>query len=231
MKGYREYFAESGVEVHSPDTNHTTQKESGNVDILHALSECKSLAELRYLVDTACGCELKSLAKNTVFGDGNPSSDIMFIGEAPGANEDDTGIPFCGQSGKLLDNIIASLGYKRPEVYITNAVFWRPPGNRRPTQQEIAVCKPFVEKHIAIVKPKVIILVGSTAAESLLDSDKSMHELRQNFYQYHNRYTSEPIQVGVIFHPSYLLRQQLKKSLMWEDVCKIQKYISVPLKH
>lgn len=184
-----------------------------------------TLEQLRDQVINFEGCEIKSMASSTVFGDGNPNAEIMFIGEAPGANEDKEGIPFCGQSGKLLNNIIKALGFTREEVYITNTVFWRPPGNRRPTPTEIALCKPFVEKHISLINPKLIVLVGSTAVESLLDSKVSMHQLREGFYEYSNPNLESTIKTAVIFHPSYLLRQQTKKKLMWYDILRIKDFL------
>lgn len=190
------------------------------------LKDVLTLEQLKERVEKFEGCEIKKVASNTVFGDGNPKAEVMFIGEAPGANEDKEGIPFCGQSGKLLNNIIKALGFNREDVYITNTVFWRPPGNRRPTPTEISLCKPFVEKHIALIKPKIIILVGSTAVESLLESKVSMHELREGFYDYTNPYLENTIKTAVIFHPSYLLRQQTKKKLMWYDVLRIKATLS-----
>jgi DNA polymerase len=189
-------------------------------------NNARSLDELKIAVTQFEGLEIKKLALNTVFADGNPSAQIMFVGEAPGANEDKQGIPFCGQSGKLLDNIILAIGLKRPEVYITNTIFWRPPGNRRPTQEELNICRPFVEKHIALVNPKIIVLVGSTAVESLLGTKVPMHYLRDGMYEYTNNYLLAPIKTYVIFHPSYLLRQPSKKKLMWFDILKVKDYIT-----
>lgn len=171
------------------------------------------------------GCSLKLGATNTVFADGKLGASIMLIGEAPGANEDIEGIPFCGRSGKLLNNILPSIGLSRADAYITNTVFWRPPGNRRPSPEEIEICRPFVEKHIALVKPKIIVLVGSTAVESLLGSKVSMHDLRGGSFDYTNQYLTNSIQTTVIFHPSYLLRQPTKKKLMWFDMLKIKRML------
>jgi DNA polymerase len=184
--------------------------------------QAKDLKALEQAVHAFDGCDLKKLAINTVFADGNPNAEVMLIGEAPGANEDKDGIPFCGQSGKLLNNIILSIGLKRSDAYITNTVFWRPPGNRRPTPEELEICRPFVEKHIALVKPKVIILVGSTAVESLLGSNVAVHDLRNSTYQYKNQFLDASIKTFVIFHPSYLLRQPGKKKLMWFDMLRIK---------
>jgi uracil-DNA glycosylase family 4 len=188
------------------------------------LDLCNSLEDLRKLVENFDGCELKKSAQNTVFADGNPSSQIMFIGEAPGANEDEQGIPFCGQSGKLLDNIIAAIGLTREKnAYITNTVFWRPPANRKPTNEEIAMCRPFVKKHIALIKPKLIILVGSTAVESLLEIDTPITKLRGTYFDYTNEFLGgKTIRTTAIFHPSYLLRQPAHKKTMWFDILKIK---------
>jgi len=141
----------------SPDTSDLSLKARAVAD------KCHTLAELKHAVENFEGLSIKKTAANTVFADGNPKADIMAIGEAPGANEDEEGIPFCGMSGKLLDQVLASIELSRAKnLYITNSIFWRPPGNRKPTAEENAVCLPFVEKHIAIIKPKLILLVGST---------------------------------------------------------------------
>ena len=189
-------------------------------------SACDSLDALYLAIREFTGCELKKSATNTVIFDGNQSSEIMLIGEAPGATEDEKGIPFCGQSGKLLDNIIASIGLDRTMTYITNTVFWRPPGNRRPTKEELAICSPFVEKHIALIKPKLIIMVGSTAVESLLNVTQPITQLRRKYFDYTNEYLNGPIKTTAIFHPSYLLRQQSQKKLMWFDMMGILEFIT-----
>lgn len=186
--------------------------------------QCQTLAELRSAVENFEGLSIKKTATNTVFADGNSNADIMAIGEAPGANEDEEGIPFCGVSGKLLDQVLLSIGLSRAKnLYISNSIFWRPPGNRKPTPEENATCLPFVEKHIALIKPKLLLLVGSTSASALLNSTETISRLRSKFYQYENRYLAEAIPVAVIFHPSYLLRQPLQKKTVWFDLLKIKK--------
>lgn len=177
------------------------------------------------------GCNLKKTAINTVIFDGIKDAKIMVVGEAPGANEDEQGIPFCGQSGKLLDNILSSINLDRKtNVLITNTVFWRPPGNRRPTPEEIDACRPFIEKMISIVSPQLLILVGSTAVESLLSINAiPMSTLRKKIYSYTNQYLHTPIDACVILHPSYLLRQPAQKKSMWFDVLKMQKLIKTKL--
>jgi uracil-DNA glycosylase len=187
-----------------------------------------SLTELKENLQNFSGCSLKNTAKHMVFSDGNPESGIMLIGEAPGANEDEQGIPFCGQSGKLLDDIFKSISlFREKNLYISNSVFWRPPGNRRPTDSEIAICRPFVEKHIALLNPKIIILIGSTATASLLpDITETISKVRGRFMKYNNQYLTDEITISAIFHPSYLLRQPQKKSLMWQDVLQINNFLS-----
>jgi uracil-DNA glycosylase len=187
-----------------------------------------SLTELKENLGNFNGCSLKNTAKQMVFSDGTPQSKIMLIGEAPGANEDEQGIPFCGQSGKLLDDIFKAISlFREKNLYISNSVFWRPPGNRRPTDSEIAICRPFVEKHIALLKPKIIILIGSTATASLLpDITETISKVRGRFMKYNNQYLTDEITISAIFHPSYLLRQPQKKSLMWQDILKINKFLT-----
>ena len=188
------------------------------------LDKCESLTELLSLIEAFDKCELKKSAISTVFSHGNPKADILFIGEAPGASEDEQGIPFCGQSGKLLDNIIAAIGLTREKnAYITNTVFWRPPANRKPTYEEIENCRPFVKKHIALIKPKLIIMVGSTAVESLLEINSPITKLRGKYFDYTNEYMDgKSIRATAIFHPSYLLRQPAHKKTMWFDMLKIK---------
>lgn len=189
-------------------------------------NSAKTLEELRNIVVQFKGCELSKFATNTVFADGIQSAPIMLIGEAPGASEDLEGIPFCGESGKLLDKMLACIDISRKtNAYITNTIFWRPPANRPPTQAEIEICRPFVEKHIALINPKLIILVGSTAATSLLGTNLGITKIRQEYYNYSNQYLLSSIPVTAIFHPAYLLRQPMQKKTTWYDLLKIQNFI------
>lgn len=198
----------------------------GAADSRELANQATSIDDLRNKINNFDGCELKQFAKNTVFADGNPKADVLLIGEAPGASEDELGIPFCGESGMLLDKIMASINLSRQKnLYITNTIFWRPPANRRPTQSEIDICKPFVEKHIALIKPKLIILVGATAAGALLGQGAEISKLRHNYYSYTNVYLDTPITTAAIFHPAYLLRQPNKKKDTWFDLIKIQQLL------
>lgn len=193
--------------------------------------KCTNLKELNDAVSSFDGLSIKKLAKNCVFGEGNKESDLMLIGEAPGQNEDEEGRPFCGVSGRLLDKLFKFAGYERSgdnknnSFYITNTVFWRPPGNRKPLPEEIAICKPFLEKHIALINPKVIVLVGGTATESVLGIKDSVTKLRKGSHKYSNKETGKEIECFAIYHPSFLLRQPTQKRNSWADVLKIKKYI------
>ncbi len=188
--------------------------------------KCNSLADLEKAVRDFKGISITKTATNTVFADGNAKSEIMMIGEAPGAEEDAQGIPFCGASGKMLDQIFSFIGLAREKnFYITNTLFWRPPGNRRPTPEELAICKPFVEKHIALIKPKLIILVGGTAVASLLGTEHSITKIRGKFFDYTNPYLDGNIKVTAVFHPSYLLRSPGQKRFAWYDALTIKHYI------
>lgn len=187
--------------------------------------QASTLAELETAVRGFDGCAIKKTASKTVFCDGNPKAKVMIIGEAPGAQEDIQGIPFCGPSGKLLDQMLAAIGLSRESAYISNTVFWRPPGNRQPSHEETTICLPLVEKHIALVKPTLLILSGGTATTTLLRKDASISRLRGKLYEYTNIYLQAPISTAITFHPSYLLRSPLQKALAWNDLLMIQAFL------
>ena len=184
-----------------------------------------SLTELEKAVRNFDGCSLKKMATNTVFADGNSKSQIMIIGEAPGNHEDLQGIPFCGDSGKLLNEMFKAIGFKRENLYITNTLFWRPPGNRRPTEDELLMCKPFVEKHIALMQPKLIVLMGATAMADVLKIHEPISKMCGKFFDYQNQYLQTPIKSTVLFHPSYLMRQSSKKRETWLDLLVIKEFL------
>ena len=186
---------------------------------------CRNLDELEEAVRNFNGCAIKKTATKTVFSDGNRQARIMLIGEAPGAQEDIQGIPFCGASGILLDKMLLAIGLNRSKVYISNTIFWRPPGNRQPSPEEIATCLPFVEKHIALINPSLLILSGGTATSALLRKDQSLSRLRGKLYDYSNIYLDSPIKTAIIYHPSYLLRQPLNKKQAWQDLLMISRLI------
>ena len=181
-----------------------------------------SLATLREALAAFDGCALKVTATNLVFGDGNPEARIMLVGEAPGADEDRLGKPFVGVSGRLLDRMMASIGLDRTSFYITNMLPWRPPGNREPTQAEIALCLPFIERHIELVAPRVLLLVGGTAAKTLLRRREGIMKLRGRWFNYRTDGLAEPVPAMAIFHPAYLLRSPGQKSAAWRDLLSVK---------
>jgi len=187
------------------------------------LSECQTLEELRSAVTAFEGCALKKTAMNLVFSAGNPKAKIMLVGEAPGADEDRQGVPFVGVSGQLLDRILASIGLDRTSVYITNIIPWRPPGNRQPTPQEIAACKPFVERHIALVCPEILVLVGGVAMKALLNTQDGIMRLRGRWLPYTSPELQAPIKAIATYHPSFLLRSPGQKAQSWQDMLAIQR--------
>lgn len=188
---------------------------------------CTTREQLEEAIRHFDGCSLRKTAHNTVFADGCPTASLMIIGEAPGAQEDAQGIPFCGPSGQLLDKMLASIGLNREEsAYISNTVFWRPPGNRQPNPDELAICAPFVEKHIALVKPKLLLLAGGVAAKAILQREDSISRMRGRAVEYTNPYLDAPIPVMVTYHPSYLLRTPQQKRLAWSDLLKVKAFLA-----
>jgi uracil-DNA glycosylase family 4 len=182
-----------------------------------------SLDELRAALIAFDGCGLKKTATNLVFADGNPKARVMFIGEAPGADEDRQGLPFVGVSGQLLDRMIGHIGLSRAEsAYITNVLFWRPPGNRTPTPDEIGACLPFVERHIELIDPAVIVLVGGIAAKTMLARSEGITKLRGQWHTYETPRMSHPVPIIATFHPAYLLRSPGQKREAWRDLLAIE---------
>ncbi|SCA57200.1 Uracil-DNA glycosylase, family 4 [Candidatus Terasakiella magnetica] len=186
----------------------------------------KNVEQLREAVLSFEGCHLKKTAMNTVFADGNPKADIMFIGEAPATDEDRQGVPFAGDNGKLFDQMLQSCGLEeklgdRSNVYITNVLFWRPPGNRNPTLSEIAVCLPFLERHIELVDPKMIVLLGGAAAKAVLGHHEGISRLRGRWFTHATPGLSRPAQATALFHPAYLLRSPAQKRRAWGDLLSI----------
>lgn len=188
----------------------------------------KNLPELRKAVENFDGCNLKKMATNTVFCDGNANSKVMVIGEAPGNHEDLQGIPFCGDSGKVLDDMFRAINLTRKEnFYITNVIFWRPPGNRRPTEEELAICRPFVERHIQLVNPEVLVLVGATSMTAVLGITDPVSGVRGKFMDFSPKFLSRTIKTFTIFHPSYLMRQSSKKKIAWQDMLALESFLKI----
>ena len=178
----------------------------------------RTVTELAEALAAFDGCPLKLTATNLVFADGNPSARVMVIGEAPGADEDRAGRPFVGVSGQLLDRMLGWIGLDRNKAYITNVLFWRPPGNRQPTPAEISACLPFVERHIELVSPDVLLLVGGASAKTLLARSEGITKLRGRWFQYESAGMSRPIPALPTYHPAFLLRQPAQKREAWRDL-------------
>jgi uracil-DNA glycosylase family 4 len=185
-----------------------------------------SLTALREELMRFDGCALKHTAMNLVFADGNPAAPVMFLGEAPGEDEDRQGVPFVGVSGRLLDRMLTAAGFDRTSVYISNILFWRPPGNRSPTDAEIAACLPFAERHIALIKPKLLVFLGGVAAKSLLRTKEGITRMRGRWIDYMpppGSEITEPIPCLPMYHPAYLLRQPAAKRQAWNDINLVKK--------
>ena len=181
-------------------------------------SAAQTLEELKAALTAFEGCALKETATNLVFADGNPATKLMLVGEAPGADEDRQGKPFVGVSGQLLDRMMAAIGLDRSHFYITNVLFWRPPGNRQPTAGEIAACLPFVERHIELVDPEILVLVGGSSAKTLLGKSEGIMRLRGQWFPYQSAAMARPIPALAIYHPAYLLRAPAQKRDAWRDL-------------
>ncbi len=180
-----------------------------------------SLEELRQALAQFDGCNLKFTAKNLVFADGNPNAKIMFVGEAPGRDEDLEGLPFVGRSGRLLDRMMAAIGLDRTSAYITNVIPWRPPGNRTPTIHETEICRPFIERHIELADPALLVTLGGPAAKTLLNTSEGIMRLRGN-WRLHVTNTGKEIPAMPTLHPAYLLRNPSHKRLAWRDFLEIR---------
>lgn len=200
---------------------------AAKVDALAAAHAATTLDELKAAIAAFDGLVIRKTATNMVFADGNPRADVMVIGEAPGADEDRLGKPFVGVSGQLLDKMLAAIGLSRnaeepaKSAYISNILNWRPPGNRTPTPAEIDISLPFIEKHIALVQPKVLLLMGGISAKALLRSEDGITRMRGRFHAYTPLTLSAdtpPIPCLPTFHPSFLLRTPLKKREAWADL-------------
>jgi DNA polymerase len=185
-----------------------------------------TLAELREALARFEGCNLRLTATQLVFADGNPESRVMLVGEAPGRDEDIQGLPFVGRSGQLLDRMLAAIGLDRSSVYIANVIPWRPPGNRTPTPQETAVCRPFIERQIELADPDFLVLLGGAAAKEILDTPDGILKLRGRWRDYATG--TRTIRALATLHPAYLLRQPLQKRLAWRDLMMLKAALDAP---
>jgi uracil-DNA glycosylase len=180
-----------------------------------AASAC-TLDELRARLSAFDGCALKNAATQLVFADGAPDARLMIVGEGPGAEEDRIGKPFVGKAGQLLDKMLAAIGLDRTKVYIANVVPWRPPGNRTPTPQELALCLPFIRRQIELVSPDFLVLLGASSAQTLLNEKEGIMRLRGHWHDYDCG--DRKIKALPMLHPAYLLRAPLKKAQAWRDL-------------
>ena len=207
----------------SENTNNQPKPSFVSVASKNAMALCQnaqSIDDLKDILQKFEGCGLKKTAASTILGEGSIEAKIMLIGEAPGADEDRIGRPFVGRCGQLLDKMLCSISLNREECYITNVLPWRPPGNRTPTDEELAVCLPFVKRQIELIKPDFILLLGKIALKSVLDTPESVSRVRGKWFEYDVE--DKKIQVLATFHPSYLLRSTAQKSKTWVDLLRLK---------
>ena len=201
-------FNNKAINRYKKDNFEISEDKSNNLELLK-----NSIIELK-------NCNLKRQAKNMVFCDGNPKSKIMLVGEAPGANEDQEGLPFVGRAGMLLDKMLAAINLDRKKVYISNIVNYRPPENRKPTEEEIRRYLPFITKHIEIINPKILVLLGSTAMNALIRNNVVISKMRGKWIE--KKFGSCKTSVIITFHPAFLMRQPAQKKMAWIDLKMIR---------
>ena len=185
-----------------------------------SLDKTNNLERLKKSISQVKNCTLKKNAKNLVFSDGNPKSKIMLIGEAPGANEDEEGLPFVGRAGALLDKMLSAIDLNRKKVYISNIINFRPPDNRRPTEEEIERYLPFIIRHIEIINPKILVLLGSTAMNALIGNEVVISKMRGKWIE--KKFGNCKTSVIITFHPAFLMRQPAQKKMAWIDLKMIR---------
>lgn len=187
--------------------------------------QCQNLADLREAIRNFDGFAVKATATQMVFADGDSASPLMLIGEAPGADEDRQGLPFVGKAGQLLNRMLAAIALQREDVYISNILNWRPPGNRTPTPQEMDIARPLILRHIELAQPKLLVIMGNVACKTLLQTEQGITRLRGKM-QEHDLGTSQSWACLPTFHPSYLLRNPTAKRSAWADMLKIQAWLT-----
>jgi len=189
-----------------------------------AVRSIATLEELRAALDAFEGCALKGTATQLVFADGNPQARVMFVGEAPGADEDREGLPFVGRSGKLLDRMLSAIGLDRTSVYIANIIPWRPPGNRTPTPQESQICLPFIQRQIELADPDILVCLGGPSAQTLLGIRDGITRIRGRWFPFDTG--KREIRAMPTFHPAFLLRSPLQKRFAWRDFLAIKRALA-----
>ncbi len=198
--------------------------EAAIVSAREAAKIAQTLEALRALLESFEGCMLRTTATQLVFADGNPKGRVMFVGEAPGRDEDLAGVPFVGRSGKLLDLMMGAIGLDRTQVYIANVVPWRPPGNRTPTPQETATCLPFIRRQIELADPDILVCLGQPSTQTLLGTKEGITRTRGRWFKFDTG--SREIRALATYHPAFLLRSPLQKRLAWRDFLAIKKALA-----
>ena len=216
--------AAGGGQVRNLSTTAPASPEAAVMAAREAARTAQTLDDLRALLETFEGCALRATATQLVFADGNPQSRVMFVGEAPGYDEDIVGRPFVGRSGKLLDLMMAAIGLDRTSVYIANVVPWRPPGNRTPTPQETAICLPFIRRQVELANPDFMVCLGGPAMQTLLSVKDGITRARGRWLPYDTG--TREIRALATFHPAFLLRSPLQKRFAWRDFLALKKALA-----
>jgi len=234
IKHYLLYLKEIGItelpvaqqkaRTQESEDKSVVSEQKGEAASLNLQSEVLTLKSVQEELGNCQRCKLATTRTNIVFGVGNPHASIVFVGEGPGEDEDLQGEPFVGRAGQLLTKIIKAMGFERKDVYICNVVKCRPPGNRNPELDEIAACRPFLEKQLDAIKPKIIVALGTHAVQTLLNTEEKITALRGRF-----RWYRDGIQIMPTFHPSYLLRNEGKKKEVWEDMKMVLKALGLKI--
>ena len=216
----------AGFALKGPDSERQDQED--NMAVTEKAAELEKIAGQ---VRQCCKCTLGSSRTNAVPGEGNPDARIMFVGEAPGADEDAQGRPFVGRAGQLLDKIITACGLKRSDVFIGNILKCRPPGNRDPRADEIISCLPYLQRQIEIIEPEILVALGAHAARTLLNSTKSIGQLRGQFHEYYTGIGQSPVKLMPTYHTAYLLRNYSPENRrkVWEDMKKVLAELDLPI--
>ncbi|MEX0955466.1 MAG: uracil-DNA glycosylase [Rhizobiaceae bacterium] len=213
--------AASAAHASRPPATATVPDEQQAMRARALAREARTIDDLHEALAAFDGCNLKVTAKNLVFADGNPRARIMLVGEAPGRDEDIQGLPFVGRSGQLLDRMLAAIGLDRTSAYISNVIPWRPPGNRDPSPLETEICRPFIERHIELVAPKVLVTLGNPSTKLLLQTQTGIMRMRGKWAE-HETAGGDKIATMPTLHPAYLLRNPAHKSLAWRDFLEIK---------
>tara|TARA_Y100001970_G_C14170211_1_gene823700 strand:- start:631 stop:1338 length:708 start_codon:yes stop_codon:yes gene_type:complete len=225
LNSYLKFIKKSGISYFLQNEPNNLYKKNQNGKNPNKIEEVNNIKDLELFIKKSNNCSLKKDANNSVVGDGNEKANIMLIGEAPGAEEDKIGKPFVGAAGQLLTKMLKAINIDRKEIYISNIIPWRPPNNRTPTNKEIMECLPFIQKNIEIIDPKIIILLGATAAKAVLNSNLAISNLRKKWHTYQTINDKKEILCLVTYHPAFLLRSPNFKKQSWEDLKIIERKI------